>query len=97
MGYLYKLRGGCRCPFLYYLQCSVNYLSNIDPVCDLRVIESDYNFGICVRTGQHCTQPLLSQYNVKSAVRVSFGIYNIEEEIDVFLKGLHKAMKMLKA
>ncbi|MFZ9035059.1 MAG: aminotransferase class V-fold PLP-dependent enzyme [Francisellaceae bacterium] len=51
--------------------------------------------GVCVRTGHHCAQPLLQFYDVPSTVRVSFGIYNTPEDIDVLIKGLNKAMSML--
>lgn len=53
-------------------------------------------FGIAVRTGHHCAQPLLSHMGVSSTVRASFGVYNTMEEIDLLVKGLHKAIKMLR-
>ena len=53
-------------------------------------------FGIAVRTGHHCTQPLLSHYSLKSTVRASFAFYNTKQEIDEFIKALTKAIKMLK-
>ncbi|MBK2123696.1 aminotransferase class V-fold PLP-dependent enzyme [Fangia hongkongensis] len=51
--------------------------------------------GVCVRTGHHCAQPLLKRFNVPSTVRASFGVYNTLEDIDLLVKGLEKAMKML--
>jgi cysteine desulfurase/selenocysteine lyase len=51
--------------------------------------------GVCVRTGHHCAQPLLKRYNVPSTVRASFGVYNTKEDVDVLVKGLHKAIHML--
>ena len=51
--------------------------------------------GVCVRTGHHCAQPLLKRFDVPSTVRVSFGVYNIKEEVDTLLLGLEKAIKML--
>ncbi len=53
-------------------------------------------FGIAVRTGHHCAQPLLAHMGVSSTVRASFGMYNTIEEIDLLVKGLHKAIKMLR-
>lgn len=52
--------------------------------------------GIAVRTGHHCTQPLVAFYCIPGTVRVSFAFYNTKEEIDVFIKGLEKAISMLK-
>ncbi|MBV6478882.1 MAG: putative cysteine desulfurase [Ignavibacteria bacterium] len=54
------------------------------------------NLGIAVRTGFHCTQPLIEQrYNLPGTVRISFAVYNTVEEIDRFIDGLHKVKKML--
>lgn len=51
--------------------------------------------GIAVRTGHHCTQPLMKFFNIQGTVRVSFSFYNTKEEIDVFISALEKAIKML--
>ncbi len=53
-------------------------------------------FGIAVRTGHHCTQPLMDWYKIPGTVRASFAMYNTKEEVEVFLEALHKAIKMLK-
>ncbi|MBL0331129.1 MAG: cysteine desulfurase [Bacteroidetes bacterium] len=52
--------------------------------------------GIAVRTGHHCTQPLMQFYKVPGTLRASFAFYNTKEEIDVFIEGLKKAINMLK-
>jgi cysteine desulfurase / selenocysteine lyase len=52
--------------------------------------------GIAVRTGHHCTQPLMQHYGIPGTIRASFAFYNTKEEIDVFISGLVKAIKMLK-
>ena len=52
--------------------------------------------GIAVRTGHHCTQPLMQHYGIPGTIRASFAFYNTKEEIDVFITGLVKAIKMLK-
>jgi cysteine desulfurase/selenocysteine lyase len=52
--------------------------------------------GIAVRTGHHCTQPLMKQFGLPGTVRASMGMYNTEEEIEVLLRGLEKALKMLR-
>jgi cysteine desulfurase/selenocysteine lyase len=51
--------------------------------------------GIAVRTGHHCTQPLMAHYCVQGTVRASFAFYNTKEEIDLFIAGLQRAIKML--
>lgn len=51
--------------------------------------------GIAVRTGHHCTQPLMQIYNIPGTVRISLAFYNTLEEIDMFINALKKAIKML--
>ncbi len=53
------------------------------------------NRGIAVRTGHHCTQPLMDCYKIPGTVRASFAVYNTKEEIDELVIGLEKAIKML--
>jgi len=48
--------------------------------------------GIAVRTGHHCTQPLMQYYKVPGTIRASFAVYNTEEEIDIFISALRKAI-----
>ena len=52
-------------------------------------------FGIAVRTGQHCTQPIMDFYKIPGTVRASFSFYNTKSEIDLFIEALIKASKML--
>jgi cysteine desulfurase / selenocysteine lyase len=51
--------------------------------------------GIAVRTGHHCTQPLMSRFNITGTTRASFAVYNTVEEIDLLIKGLSRVKKML--
>jgi cysteine desulfurase/selenocysteine lyase len=51
--------------------------------------------GIAVRTGHHCTQPLMQRFGITGTTRASFAVYNTMEEVDLFVKGLHKVKKML--
>ena len=51
--------------------------------------------GIAVRTGHHCAQPIMEFYKIPGTVRASFAFYNTKEEIDIFIKGLQKAIMML--
>lgn len=53
------------------------------------------NKGIAVRTGHHCTQPLMQRFGIPGTVRASFAMYNTREEIDLLLTGLRQAIKML--
>lgn len=53
------------------------------------------NHGIAVRTGHHCTQPLMNHFGITGTVRASFALYNTKEEIDVLITGLQKTIKML--
>jgi len=53
------------------------------------------NRGIAVRTGHHCTQPLMNCFGITGTVRASFAMYNTKEEIDQLVSGLQKAIKML--
>lgn len=53
------------------------------------------NQGIAVRTGHHCTQPLMKRFNLLGTSRASFAVYNTTEEIDRLVSGLHRVRKML--
>ena len=52
--------------------------------------------GVAVRTGHHCTEPLMDWYKIPGTVRASFGAYNTFEEIDALVAALERALKMLK-
>lgn len=52
--------------------------------------------GIAVRTGHHCTQPLMDQYGIEGTVRASFSVYNTKEEVDHLAEGLERIVKFLK-
>ena len=51
--------------------------------------------GIAVRTGHHCTQPIMEFFDIAGTVRASFAVYNTFEEIDILVEGVKKAQKML--
>jgi cysteine desulfurase/selenocysteine lyase len=51
--------------------------------------------GIAVRTGHHCTQPIMSFFNIPGTVRASFAFYNTKEEIDVLVAAVKRAQMML--
>ncbi|MGQ4272826.1 cysteine desulfurase [Terrihabitans sp. B22-R8] len=51
-------------------------------------------YGIAVRAGTHCAQPLLNRYGVTSTCRASFGLYNTKAEIDTLVEALEKAQAL---
>lgn len=52
--------------------------------------------GVAVRTGHHCTQPLMEFYQIPGTVRASFAFYNSKQEIDHFIAAVDKSIGMLK-
>ena len=53
-------------------------------------------WGIAVRTGHHCTQPLMDSLGLEGTVRASFSVYNTIEEIDTLVEGLKKLIHSIK-
>ena len=51
--------------------------------------------GIAVRTGHHCTQPVMDRYGIPGTVRASFAVYNTREEVDALVAGVERVMPML--
>lgn len=51
--------------------------------------------GIAVRTGHHCTQPLMDRFEIPGTIRASFSLYNTKEEIDCLVEGVQKVKEML--
>ena len=51
--------------------------------------------GIAVRTGHHCTQPVMNFFDIPGTVRASFAFYNTKEEIDALIQAVLKAQRML--
>ncbi|MBX3242047.1 MAG: cysteine desulfurase [Chitinophagaceae bacterium] len=52
--------------------------------------------SIAVRTGHHCTQPLMDIFGIPGTVRASFAFYNTKEEVDYLVAGINKAAQMLQ-
>ncbi|MEL6860083.1 MAG: cysteine desulfurase [Pseudomonadota bacterium] len=52
-------------------------------------------YGVAVRAGHHCAQPLMEHLGVSATARASFAVYNTEAEVDAFIEALHKARGML--
>ena len=52
--------------------------------------------GVAVRTGHHCTQPLMDFFEIQGTIRASFAFYNTMEEVEFFIKALNRSVGMLK-
>jgi len=52
--------------------------------------------GIAVRTGHHCTQPLMDRFGIEGTVRASFAVYNTKKEIDQLVEALERVIKFMK-
>ena len=52
------------------------------------------SIGVCVRSGNHCAQPLMRFLNIDSTCRASFYLYNTKEDVDRLVKGLEKTYNM---
>lgn len=50
--------------------------------------------GIAIRTGHHCAQPLIDHFSIPGTVRASFAMYNTVEEVDTFIAGINRVVKM---
>ncbi len=51
--------------------------------------------GVAVRTGHHCTQPIMDRYGISGTVRASFACYTTKADIDALVAGLHRILPML--
>ena len=51
--------------------------------------------GVAIRTGHHCTQPIMERFKIAGTARISFSVYNTKEEIDICIKAIEKAKTML--
>ena len=51
--------------------------------------------GVAIRTGHHCTQPIMDRFNIPGTARISLSVYNTKQEIDVCVKAIKKAKLML--
>lgn len=66
-------------------------INGIHPYDIGTIIDTD---GVAIRTGHHCTQPIMDRFNVPATARASFSLYNTVEEIDVFIDALNKVIKL---
>lgn len=52
--------------------------------------------GVAVRTGHHCTQPLMQRFDIPGTIRASFAVYNNREDVDRFIAALERAVRMFR-
>ncbi len=50
--------------------------------------------GVAIRTGHHCTMPLMQRFAIPATARASIAIYNDRDDIDQLVAGLHKVRKL---
>ncbi len=54
------------------------------------------SFGVAIRTGHHCTQPLMERFGVPATARASFGVYNTAEEVEALAEALRRTIEVLR-
>ena len=69
-------------------------IKGIDPADVAAVLDSEY--GIAIRTGHHCAQPITEKFGLKSTCRASFYVYNTKEEIDFLASSLKKVKDIFR-
>jgi len=52
--------------------------------------------GIAIRTGHHCTQPLMDRFGVPATARAALALYNTREDIDALIAGILKVQEMFR-
>lgn len=68
-------------------------IKGIHPHDVATILDSD---GVCIRSGNHCAQPLMRFLNIDSTCRASFSFYNTKDDVDKLVKSLEKAYNMFK-
>lgn len=53
--------------------------------------------GVAIRTGHHCTMPLMERFGIPATARASFALYNTRQEVDVLVAAVHKAREVFKS
>jgi cysteine desulfurase/selenocysteine lyase len=66
-------------------------MNNIHPFDAGTILDK---LGIAIRTGHHCTQPLMDHYKIPGTMRASFAVYNTTEEIDLMMDAIARTKKM---
>jgi cysteine desulfurase/selenocysteine lyase len=68
---------------------------NIDGIHNFDLGTIIDKLGVAIRTGHHCTQPIMQYFDIAGTARASFSMYNTQEEIDVFVAAVQRAQNML--
>ncbi len=68
---------------------------NVDGVHPFDIGSLLDKYGVAIRSGHHCTQPICKFYNIPGTIRASFAFYNSMEEIDILFESLQKSIKLL--
>ena len=68
-------------------------MDNIHPHDIGTILDSE---GIAIRTGHHCTQPVMQRFGIPATARASFAFYNKKEEIDRLIEAINKVIRVLK-
>jgi cysteine desulfurase / selenocysteine lyase len=66
-------------------------LENVHPHDVAQILDS---FGVAVRAGHHCAQPLHEKFGVQATTRASFYIYNTKEEVEKLVRGIYQVKKI---
>jgi cysteine desulfurase / selenocysteine lyase len=53
--------------------------------------------GVCIRAGHHCAQPIMQHFKIAATARASFSFYNVKEDVDNLVRGLHKVQEIFGA
>lgn len=74
--------------------CVISFLINgIHPYDAGTILD---HLGIAIRTGTHCTQPIMDRFGIPGTMRASFAFYNTKAEIDELIKGIEQVKKMFR-
>lgn len=71
----------------------ISFISDIAEAFDIGTLINEY--GVAIRVGHHCAQPVMQRFNLSSTARASFAFYNTREDIDAFIEALKKVIEML--
>ncbi len=66
-------------------------LDNIHPHDIGTILDQE---GIAIRTGHHCSQPVMKRFGVDSTARASFAMYNTKQEVDALVRGIQKVREV---
>jgi cysteine desulfurase / selenocysteine lyase len=66
-------------------------LDNIHPHDIGTILDQD---GIAIRTGHHCSQPVMKRFGIDSTARASFAVYNTKQEVDALVRGIQKVREV---